>query len=418
MTTADRRRPRLDYGWLIVLSVVIITFFGSGMSWYAMGMFFSPLVEEFSWGRGTYSIAISLYLGLMTLSAVPVGRMVDRWGPRRVMLGGAVTSGLAWALISQIGKMEAITAVWQLYLLYGLLAVASSGLGSVPSSTIIARWFSNGRGLAMGFSVVGFGLPGVIVVPLSAPFIAAYGWRSLAMLLGIFAWLGPIPFILGVLRDSPQTKEPSPSTLGVSAGEGITARDALRMFPFWIIGLSYMLAQFGSVAVQMHAIPFLMDRGLSSEMASNVWGSLALAGIVGKIGLGYTADRFSAKVVFFISMLLEVMALIAALIRSSLAAAWLFALLFGLGMGGQLSSRPLLIGEYFGLRAFGTIAGAVWLFTLPGLTAGQPVAGFLFDVTGSYGLAYTLFIVAFLLAMTVLLFLRRPANQQALQDTT
>ena len=418
MITVAQRRLRLDYGWLIVLGVVVVTFFGSGMSWYAMGMFFSPLVEEFGWGRGAYSIAISLYLGLMTLSAVPVGRMVDRWGPRRVMFGGAVASGLVWMLISQIGKMEAIPAIWQLYLLYGLLAAASSGLGSVPSSTIIARWFSKGRGLAMGLSVVGFGLPGVIVVPLSAPFIATYGWRPLSLLLGIFAWLGAIPFIIGVLRDSPHTGEPSRNRSGQSATPGITAGDALRMLPFWIIGLSYMLAQFGSVAVQMHAIPFLMDRGLSSELASNVWGSLALAGIVGKIGLGYTADRFSAKLVFFISMLLEAMALVAALTWSSLAASWLFAMLFGLGMGGQLSSRPLLVGEYFGLRAFGTIAGAVWLFTLPGLTAGQPVAGFLFDVTGSYKLAYTLFIVAFLLAMTVLLFLRRPANQQALQDTT
>jgi cyanate permease len=286
-------------------------------------------------------------------------------------------------------------------MLYGLLAVASSGVGTVPAGTIIARWFTQGRGLAMGLSIVGFGLPGVVLVPLSAPFIAAHGWRALALALGALSWVGSIPFILGVLRDSPQGQ--AQDAVGKHTAPGITMEEALRMAPFWIIGTSYLLAQFGSVAVQMHAIPFLMDRGLSRELASNIWGFLALAGIAGKIGLGYAADRYSAKPVLFASMLLQVMALITALAWSGLAAAWLFALLFGLGMGGQFASRPLLVGDYFGLRAFGTISGAVWLFTLPSLAAGQPVAGFLYDLTGSYGLAYTLFIGAFLLGMGVLL---------------
>ena len=221
--------------------------------------------------------------------------------------------------------------------------------------------------------------------------------------------MGSIPFILGVLRDSPQ---PQPHTAQAHHPlAGISTRDALRMAPFWIIGAAYLLAQFGSVAVQMHAIPFLTDRGLSRELASNVWGLLAFAGITGKMGMGYAADRVSAKAVLLLSILLQVAALAIALTWPGLTAAWLFALLFGLGMGGQFAVRPLLVGEYFGLRAFGTISGAVWLFTLPSLAAGQPVAGFLYDVTGSYRLAYTLFIGAFLLAAAVLLPLRRPAGE-------
>jgi len=406
-----QRRLRVDYRWLIVAGVVVVAFFGSGTSWYAMGMFFSPLVEEFGWGRGAYSIAISLYLTLMTASSVPVGRLVDRWGPRRVMLVSTLACGLVWGLVSQIGQMERELALWQLYLFYGLLAVASAGVGSVPASTVIARWFTTGRGLAMGVSIVGFGLPGVVLVPLSAPFIAAYGWRALALTLGALCWLGPIPVIMGVLRDSPPDQRTSRTATSARALPGIGARTALHMAPFWIIGACYLLAQFGSVAVQMHAIPFLMDRGLSRELASNIWGFLALAGTVGKIGLGYAADRFSSKVVLIASLLLQVVALIMALTWPGLTTAWLFALLFGLGMGGQFASRPLLVGEYFGLRAFGTIAGAVWLFTLPGIAGGQPVAGYLYDFTGSYALAYSLFIVTFLLAASVLLFLRRATSR-------
>jgi len=265
----------------------------------------------------------------------------------------------------------------------------------------------------MGLSIVGFGLPGVILVPLSAPFITNYGWRALTLALGAFTWLGSIPLILWVLRDSPHSEEQPHDVSGKRFAPGITARDALHMTPFWIIGTCYLLAQFGSVAVQMHAIPFLMDRGLSRELASSMWGFLALAGIVGKISLGYAADRFSAKAMLFTSMLLQVVALLTALTWSGLAAAWLFAFLFGLGMGGQFASRPLLVADYFGLRAFGTILGAVWLFILPGITAGQPVAGFLYDLTGSYALAYSLFVGAFLLSMVVLLLLDRSTGQRA-----
>jgi MFS family permease len=402
-----QRRLHTEYRWLIVAGVVVVSFFGSGMSWYAMGIFFSPLVEEFGWGRGAYSIAMSLYLTMLTVSSVPVGRMVDRWGPRKVMLASTLATGLAWGLVSQIGHVGRHSALWQLYLFYGILAIASAGVGSVPASTVIARWFTKARGLAMGLSIVGFGLPGVIAVPLSAPFIAAYGWRTLAMTLGALSWLGSIPFIVWVLRDVP----PSPDQPIGQVLPGISARDALRMTPLWIIGICYLLAQFGSVAVQMHAIPFLMDRGLTREVASNIWGVLALAGVIGKVGLGYAADKISPKLVLLASMLLQVISLIMVLTWPSMTTAWLFALLFGLGMGGQFSSRPLLVGEYFGLRAFGTIAGAVWLFTLPGIAAGQPVAGFLFDFTGSYTLAYTLFIVTYVLAMAVLLFLRRSPGE-------
>jgi MFS family permease len=364
-------------------------------------------VEEFGWGRGAYSVAISLYLALSTLASAPIGRMVDRWGPRRVMLWGAISSGLVTGLISQIGRLGSATALWQLYTLYALLAVTSAGVATVPTSAVIARWFTERRGLAMGLSIVGFGLPGVIVVPLSAPFMAQYGWRALAVALGALTWIVSIPTVLWVLRDSPAELQADGSVR--PASRGIAAADALRSAPFWLMGTVFLTAQFSSVAVQLHAVPFLTDRGLTRELASTVWGSLALAGVVGKTGLGWAADQFGSKRVLLFSLLLQASALTIALTWSGMTAAWCFALLFGLGMGGQFSSRPLMVGEYFGVRAFGTIAGAIWLFTLPGQAAGQPVAGYLYDLTGSYALPYGLFIGAYLLATAVLLLLRKPA---------
>jgi MFS family permease len=407
VTIEAARREHASYRWLIVGGVIAVAFVGGGMTWYMMGIFFSPLVEEFGWGRGAYSVAISLYLSISTLSSMPIGRMVDRLGPRRVMIGATIATGLVCGLISQMGRIGRGSALWQLYALYILLAITSAGVATVPTSAIIARWFTERRGLAMGLSIVGFGLPGVLVVPLSAPFIAQYGWRALALALGALCWIVSLPVVLWVLRDSPP-QPPDDGSVSPTT-QGIAATDALHSLPFWLMGTVFMLAQFSSVAVQLHAIPFLTDRGLSRELASTVWSSLALAGIVGKTGLGYAADRFRSKTVLLMSLLLQASALAIALTWSGMAGAWLFALLFGLGMGGQFSSRPLMVGEYFGLRAFGTIAGSIWLFTLPGQAAGQPVAGFLFDLTGSYALPYTMFIGAYLLATAVLLLLRKPS---------
>ncbi|MFO7917278.1 MAG: MFS transporter [Anaerolineae bacterium] len=410
MTSKPQQPPPIDHRWFRVAGVILIAFLGSGMSWYSMGVLFSPLVEEFGWKSGTYSAAVSIFLILMTLSSIPTGRLVDRLGARRVMLYAALLNGLSWGLISQMGRLRILPTIWQLYLLYGMLAVSSAGVGGIPINAIITHWFTQKKGLAVGLSIVGFGLPGVIMVPLSGPFLATHSWRLLALTFGALSWCVSVPCILGALRDRSQGQGTSRHR---SALPGILARDAVRMTPFWIIGISYLLAQFGSVAVQMHAIPFLTDRGLSHEIASSIWGFLALSGIMGKIGLGYAADHIAPKKVLIVSILLQVGGLVTALTWPSLPAACVFALLFGLGMGGLFSTRPLLVGEYFGMRAFATILGMIELFTLPGTAIGQSVAGFLYDLTSSYELSHTIFIGTFFLSMAILASLSDPEQNDA-----
>lgn len=415
MTCQTRRRLHIDYAWVIIIGAILVASAGGGTSWYAMGVLFSPLVEEFGWGRGAYSVATSIYVISMCLGSLPIGRLVDRWGPRRVMLGGALLGSLIWSLISRLGFLGRGTALGELYVLYGVLGAVGMASGSVSANTLVARWFRSRSGLALGLSAVGGGLPGVILVPLSAPLIADHGWRALTLGLAALS-LASVPIVLWVLRDAPASGA-RPGVGGASAAPGMTARAALLSAPFWIVGVASLLAQFGSVAAQFHAIPFLMDRGLSRELASSIWGSLAFAGIVGKVGLGYAADHSSGRTVFFASIALHATAMAVALLIPGTAAAWLFALLLGLGMGGYMASRPVLVQEYFGLRAFGTITGAIYLFALPGMAGGQPLAGYLYDLTGSYTLAYSVFIGAFALGMAVLLFLGRArrADKPALE---
>ena len=403
-----RHRLPAARSWQIVGVAMLVAFFGMGVPWYAVGVFLSPMVEEFGWGRGAYSLATSIHLVLMTLGGAPSGRLVDRFGPRRVILAGTLLAGLIWALIAQVGRLGPESAMRQLYLLYALLGLSSAAMGIVPVSSLIARRFTRRRGLAMGLSIVGSGLPGVVLVPLSAPFMAAYGWRALALLLGALTWALCLPALLSLPRYRPPAGDRRPGGRAGHAAVAAATRAAFASPALWILGGALLLMQFGSTAMQMHAIPFLMDQGLSRAVASQIWGLLALAGIAGKIGLGSAADRFSPRRMLLLSFSLQVAALGVALAWRGLAAGAVFAVLAGLGVGGQMAIRPPMVERYFGLVAFGTVSGAVSLFMLPGVAAGQTLAGYLYDLTGSYSQAYTLFAAMLLLAMAVLLLLREP----------
>jgi MFS family permease len=408
------RRWALDRSLVVLTGVVVVSSVGSGMPWYTMGILFTPLTAEFDWGRGAYSIATSLFILSLNLSALPIGSLVDRWGSRRMMGIMGVASCLVWMLISQVGRLGQQAILVQLYALYALLGIASSGLGNVPCSALVARWFKKRRGLAMGVSLIGGSLPGVILVPLSAPLIDAYGWRAFTAGLGLLALVASIPTVLWIIRDPPDEPEPKSGAVTQTpvATPSHSAREALRMPSFWIIGVAFALGLAASVAIQMHAIPFLMDRGLTRATASSIWGFLALWGIIGKVALGWAADRFSAKAVYSVSLLAQALAVVIAFASASPAAAWGFAMLFGLGMGGQICTRATIVAEYYGVRAYGTIWGLVTLFTLPGTVGGGPLAGFLYDISGNYRTPYAIFVVAFVLGAAAVLLLRKPRVTQ------
>lgn len=393
------------YSWVILAGCVAILCFGMGMGWYATIILLSPICAELGLSHSAYSLGSSLYMLLSLLGAPLVGVLLDRWGPRRVILGSAVLNGGAWLLISRIGQLGGAylgqgTAMAQLFVLYSLAGLSAAGMGSVACAVLIARWFQRRQGLANGIANAGSSLPGLILVPLSAPFIAAHGWRALVALIGALTWGVCLPVALWVLRDSPpgaQAESPHFRLLG-----GAVAAKSLRTAPFWLISGAYLCSEFAQQGVSLHAISFLTGRGLTVAAASNTWGLLALSGIVGKLVLGHAADRVSPRIVSLASMLLSVIGLAAGLLWQSPAAPLFFALAFGLGMGGRLACRPLLVEAEFGLRALGTISGAVSLVTLPGVVLGGPLAGVLYDQTGSYGAAFRIFVGAFCLAAFLL----------------
>ncbi len=360
----------------------------------------SPVTADLGCSHSAYSLSSSLYMLLSLLGAPPVGLLLDRWGPRRVILGSTVLNGGAWLLISQIGRLGPGTGLAQLHALYGLTGLSSAGMSSIACAVIIARWFRERQGLANGIAHIGASLPGLILVPLSAPFIATHGWRALAALIGGLTLAICLPIALWVLRESPPGTEAEAPRFRLVRGPSM--RETLHTLPFWLIGGAYLFSDSAHQAVSLHALSFLTGRGLTMAAASNVWSLLALGGVIGKLVLSHAADRTSPHAVSIVSMLLSTIGLAAGLLWPGPVASAFFAFTFGLGMGGRLACRPPLVESQFGLRAFGTISGAVSLMTLPGVVLGAPLAGLLFDRTGSYNSAFLIFAGAFLLAAILL----------------
>ncbi len=401
--TSTPRRVRPHDSWLTMLGITLVTFFGLGTPWYIMAVLFEPLVQDFGWGRGAYSVATSIHVVLSTVGSAPVGYMVDRWGARRVMLVSSLASGLAWLLMGVVGQLDRQTALWALYLLYGLLGIGAAGTGLVPAGAIIVRRFAGQRGRIMGLSIVGAGLPGMVLVPLAAPFIAAYGWRPMVVVLGVLVLLACIVACLWLLPDDAADGcGPRPAARPRRV-PGISMAQALRAAPFWWISVAFLLSQFAAYGVQAHAVPYLIDRGLSPLLAAQLWAGLALAGVVGKITVGSAADHVSPAWLTLLSFGLQGAAVVAALVWPGMGGALALVVLSGLGMGGQMVIKPLLIERGFGSAAFGAISGASVLATLPGVAVGQLLAGYLYDATGSYSQSYIVFIVAFLVSMVALL---------------
>jgi len=154
--------------------------------------------------------------------------------------------------------------------------------------------------------------------------------------------------------------------------------------------------------------------GIPPQTAATILGLTTGVSILGRVAAGYIADRMSVKYVALFFLLLQIAGLLLLLGTSSMAMVWFFVVVFGLAMGGMFALEPLLISEYFGLASFGAIYGGIWVFVSIGFAGGAPLAGYIFDVTGSYDLAFILFIASTLVAMALLLFLKHVKPSQPL----
>ena len=427
-----RRLSNIYYGWWIVLASMSIMMIGSTFYWQGFSVFFLALQDEFDTNRAALSGAIALSQLEGGMLGPVGGYLVDRFGPRRMMIAGMSMMGAGFLIMSQVSSLAMFYIVF--------LAVISIGMSfgiRVPALVAPANWFIRKRGIAIGIALTGGGLGGLFI-PALGWLIATYGWRTTAVVAGLSVWILGIPLATvmrrrpeeyGLLPDGqPVTQASRAGPLAAAAStEGspeqaaaddlrgqivdadFTLRHALRMPVFWLLAVAFGLRQFAVGAISLHQVPFLVDSGRSLEAASGIFAIVVLTSIIGRLGFGWLADRFTPRHVMAVSMVLVALG---ALILSNVTSDWLllaiFIVVYAVGWGGGAVTMSAVRGAYFGRRAFGTISGTMDFFQMFGLVLGPVYAGFIFDATESYTIAFTSFAVSAALAAVLMLFLRAP----------
>jgi MFS family permease len=321
------------------------------------------------------------------------------------------------------GLLSTVTSLWQLYALNVIAALGISCVAWIPNQTLISNWFNRKRGTAMGITLAGIGFGGLAMPLFTAFVIEAYGWRVAFAVLGGLVLSIVVTVVLAVVRSRPadiglvpdgepvapeeQPGTPPHGAEEVAAVAGLTLSESVRTRAFWLLSLGHIFWTFGSMSLIAHLPAFLSDQGFESQVAA---GSLAVAigiSVVGRLTFGVLADRFSKRRIISSALVLHALAVLCLFRIESFWALPGFVVLFGLGLGGAAVLVPLLVGECFGLRAFGTVLGVVTISATLGAAVGPVVTGRIFDVMESYRLAFILHTVAFATSAAVLYFVRR-----------
>jgi len=368
-----------------------------GIALYGLPFFYDYMVREFGWSRAqvTSGNAISkLIVG--PLFGFLAGWLVDRFGPRRLMIAGILMAGVALVGLGMIGTLAGF------YLFYFFNALGYVCGGPLPNQVLLSRWFTAARGRAMGFAYLGIGLGGALVPFLAVWLTRSVGWQGALQVLGALIILVALPMAL-VVRESPERTSPtfrtSPNLSQPSVGP-VLHRPAFYLL---LVGSMCSIAAVGGT--NQHLKLFLsLDHGFTQAAAAQVASLVLASSLVGRLGMGWLADRFPKKYVMLLIYVLVASAIpLLFLVRTPEAGAGaisLFAVIFGIGLGGEYMVIPLMAAELFGVGVLGRAMGVV--LTADGVAeAVAPVlVGRMHDVTGSYAAGF-MAVIGFALAGAV-----------------
>ena len=419
---------RVFYGWWIVLACWAVTLYGGGAFFFGFSAFFKPISEEFGWSRALTAGAISLSQAEGFIEGPIVGPLVDKFGPRKLMLFGVTLASIGFLALS------IVNGLLMFYLVYVLLLAIGFNTGFfVAAQAAVANWFIRKRSRAPGPAQHRQRLwrrgDGSALI---AALILAFGWRVAALFLGVglFAIGIPLAFIVrhrpeqyGYLPDNAKSQDELIITR-TSAGDRIahalvgeldfTIWEALRTPVFWMLAVAFGLRTMAISATVVHQIPFLTDAGISQQAAAGVLALMGLMSIPGRIGFGILGDYFNKRYLLAIAYLFQAAGILILLTADSLSQVVLFTVVFGVGWGAP-NLLFAMRADYFGRKYFATIAGAEQSIVAIGTVIGPVYAGLIYDINQSYQIAFITFVFTIAIGAVICFFSYPPKPPERLR---
>jgi MFS family permease len=328
----EDRRPRRFYGYILVAAAFLIMVVMWGIL-YSFGVFFKPLLTEFGWTNAAVSGAYSLAFLLLGMSSIVTGRITDRFGPKMVLVVCGFIFGLGYLLMSQI------SAMWQFYLVYGvMIAVGISG-SFVPLVSTVARWFVKRRGLMIGIVSSGVGVGTMIIPPVATQLISVYGWRDSYIMVGITSLVIVIAAALFLKRDPGEVGQLADGVDAVKTenvsleASGLSFQQALRTRQLWLLWVTFLFAGFCIQSILVHIIPHVTELEISAATAAIILAAIGLFNTAGRVIMGSAADRIGSKPTLLISTVMISAAFLWLLVARELWMFYPFAVVFGISYG-------------------------------------------------------------------------------------
>jgi MFS family permease len=420
-----RIKDRVFYGWVIVGVFLVIQAVLMGIA-SSFTVFFKPIEAEFEITRTVTSAISSVSMILIPISGFVGGWALDRYGPRIVLLGMSLLTGLSLVLTSRTG------AVWQVFLTYSVLLAIGMGPVYVVATSTVSRWFNKKRGLAVGIAGSGEGLGTITMAPLSNFLISRFNWKTAYLIIGLITWAVIIPLSrllkkepgeIGALPDGVTVEDEDMATMTPDAQtqeSGMTLAETLKTRGFWAVAGIWFFFSFCMSMLFTHIVPHVTDIGITATEGAIIISIMGAARVCGMIGLGIIADRTGRKKIAVISTLVQAGAMVWLLWTQELWMFYLFAIIYGLGNGGLFSGVTSLLGDTFGLERLGSILGLLEIGWGLGAGIGPLIGGFIYDTSSSYSLAFILG-AASMTAITFLVIMLQPMSshqyEQAGNDT-
>ena len=376
----------------------------------SLGLFMKPLSAEFGWERGDISLAITLTALSVSLAMPVAGRLVDRFGPKRILYPSILILGCVVASLYFLTD-----SILHLYLSFICIGIAGSGTGGVAYAKVVTNWFSRRRGLALGMTMAGVGLGNAVVAPYAQYLIESIGWRLAYVSLAATMVVITIPLVWLLLKESPeevglqadgdnkpvrQTDEATPKVYG------LTAAEARKTQTFRIMLIAFIAIGLGVNGLGIHLVPMLTDWGMTATAAALVFSVSGLCTIIGRVGAGYLADRFFAPYVAIGFSVCAVCSILLLLMGVVGPAAFLIGIMLGLGSGGNPNIIAYLISRYFGTRSYGELYGFIYGIHIIGSGLSPLGLGLGYDMMGSYTGVLLVYAGLIITAAGMLLFLR------------